>query len=275
MMKTIGRLWGAACILAISGCADVTFPRSRLSVNPVVTTVTMATCDGTVPCYASMAAVPPETLLPEIYTVSPVVYWEYQNAVGSSRMTYYGNRAEESFVLEISGPSNASRTAIATSQPSFFPQYNVHVTPGFRLGADGDCGHRADLHSQHTAKSVLFVEYRGLTEVSVSRAGGDDDRQAECIEEPCPVNNFENALYNAYDPGGCDGGGAGGGGSTASGTAYAVGDYTGGETVDWGTGVGNGGASGCGTYAKVERVCFEYMSDLEGWIQVCGFATMC
>lgn len=274
-MKTIAGLWGAACIVAVSGCADATFPKAQVSVHPVVNTVTMATCDGTVPCYASMDAVPPATLLPEIYDISPVVYWDYEDAVGSSRMTYYGNRAEETFKLDIFGPSSASRTALATSQPSFLPQYNVHVTPGFRLGADGDCGHTADLKSQHTAKSVLFVEYRGLTEVSVSRAGGDVDRQAECIEEPCPVNNFENALYNAYEPGGCDGEGGGGGGSTASGTLFAVGDYTGGETVDWGTGAGNGGTSACGTYAQVERVCFEFMSDLEGWIQVCGFATMC
>jgi len=89
--------------------------------------------------------------------------------------------------------------------------------------------------------------------------------------------------YDIYDPGyyGSESctesptGESGGGGSGGSGTQYSPGDSTGGETVDWGTGVGNGGSSACGATALVEYVCIDIMTDT-GWSEWgCGYVTSC
>lgn len=97
------------------------------------------------------------------------------------------------------------------------------------------------------------------------------------------VSGFD---YDPYDPalthtdgGGedCGSEGGGGGGSTGTGTQYEPGDSTGGETVDWGTGVGNGGTSVCGQTAIVEYVCIDLWDDATGtWVEYsCGYATTC
>lgn len=87
--------------------------------------------------------------------------------------------------------------------------------------------------------------------------------------------------YDPYSSGGntsCgddDGGGTGGDGEDNTGTQYKPGDYTGGGTVDWGTGIGNGGTSKCGATAVVEYICIDLMT-AGGWVEwSCGFATTC
>ena len=86
--------------------------------------------------------------------------------------------------------------------------------------------------------------------------------------------------YDPYDNGfsdeeDCPPGGESGG-STGRGTQYEPGDSTGGETVDWGTGTGNGGASACGSTAIVEYVCIDVWVDGVGWVEwSCGYATTC
>lgn len=104
--------------------------------------------------------------------------------------------------------------------------------------------------------------------------------------ELLPEGGLNDVYDDGYDPyfGGnddCtsvyDGGDGGGSGSdTGSGTQYAPGDHTGGETVDWGTGVGNGGKSACGATAVVEYVCIDYWVEGVGWVEwSCGYATTC
>ena len=98
----------------------------------------------------------------------------------------------------------------------------------------------------------------------------------------------ENSIYaETYDPyvggdleddfGGTDCGGGGGSGESSAGTQYEPGDNTGGETVDWGTGVGNGGTSVCGTTAIVEYICIDIWDPATGtWSEwSCGYATTC
>jgi len=88
------------------------------------------------------------------------------------------------------------------------------------------------------------------------------------------------AGYDPYDPAGegdCSDSGTGDGGDIAgSGTQFEPGDYTGGETVDWATGVGNGGVSVCGAAALVDFVCIDEWVDGEGWVEWdCGYVTTC
>lgn len=68
-----------------------------------------------------------------------------------------------------------------------------------------------------------------------------------------------------------------GGSGSGSGTYYQPGENTGGETVDWGTGQGDGGTSVCGADAVVEYVCIDIFNEETGqWESYsCGYATVC
>jgi hypothetical protein len=124
----------------------------------------------------------PDWIKPKIYQIRPTVYWEGTTAVGSSMMVYYGNRAEESFVLTITGPSTATRTAEASSNQPILADYNNHVTPGFRLETPNrkTCGHLAQLTSQHTAITTIWLEWRGFGQLVTTRPGDDSDSQPDC-----------------------------------------------------------------------------------------------
>jgi len=102
----------------------------------------------------------------------------------------------------------------------------------------------------------------------------------------CDREELTQLTYSPYDDGGgyysdCAGGGGstgdGSGGDTGSGIQYQPGDYTGGETVDFGTGKGNGGSSVCGATAVVEYACIDEWDPEKGeWSQwACGYVTSC
>ncbi|HEX8451882.1 MAG TPA: hypothetical protein VF647_07290 [Longimicrobium sp.] len=80
-----------------------------------------------------------------------------------------------------------------------------------------------------------------------------------------------------YDPSDPNGDGCGDGtGGQASGTQFQPGQATGGETVTWSGGVGNGGTSVCGSLAVVEYVCIDVWDEEAGWVEWdCGYATTC
>ncbi|MDB4951589.1 MAG: hypothetical protein JWM27_4238 [Gemmatimonadetes bacterium] len=87
----------------------------------------------------------------------------------------------------------------------------------------------------------------------------------------------DNGYSDAYDPyaSGSDCSDTGGDGSIGSGIQFVPGDYTGGETVGWSTGIGNGGASACGLAAQVEYVCVEVLVGTEWKDWGCGYVTTC
>jgi hypothetical protein len=94
-----------------------------------------------------------------------------------------------------------------------------------------------------------------------------------------PTGFITQASYEPYETGGeddcADGSPPDGGENQGSGIEYGPGDHTGGETVDWNTGVGNGGSSECGPTAVVEYVCIDTWNG-EGWTEwSCGYATTC
>lgn len=100
------------------------------------------------------------------------------------------------------------------------------------------------------------------------------------------TNEIQDPSYDPYDagsgdcesgePGGEGGGGDGSDGQGTGGTQYQPGDNTGGETVDWGTGIGNGGTSACGTRDIVDYVCIDVWVDGAGWVEwACGYVTTC
>jgi hypothetical protein len=61
-----------------------------------------------------------------------------------------------------------------------------------------------------------------------------------------------------------------------AGTQYIVGDYTGGQTVDFHTGIGTGNPSVCGSATRVIKVVLEVFDD-QGYLvnSIEGYATTC
>ena len=132
--------------------------------------------------------------------------------------------------------------------------------------------------TQHTAG--WNVRGFGIVAASLRTTG-----EASCPDpQPCLTNggtqvtdspggpNSESGGYDPYSPTESSCNGEGGEGS---GTQYYPGDNTGGETVDFGTGMGNGGQSACGEAAVVEYVCLD-IYDGEHWMGfACGYVTTC
>jgi hypothetical protein len=225
-MLTRSRWWGAGlAVLGLVGCADGVVTGARPAVSPA-RSVHSAECDPSVPCFDSPDDVPKEWS-PRIYDVSPIVYWDGSTAIGSSRMSYYGNRAEEKFTLTITGPSTASRTAESASNGGILPDNYVHSTNGFPLTAPGgSCGHLANLTSQHFATTTIWITYRGFGSTTVSAPGGDSSRQPDCScggeggggpDDP----GVESVTEDGYTPANCTAGGGPGERATRL-TCYTV-----------------------------------------------------
>ena len=102
-----------------------------------------------------------------------------------------------------------------------------------------------------------------------SGGGGADTRLIDDVDyDPYdPMMSMSPVLSMSTDGGDCGGGG----------TQYQPGDYTGGETVDWGTGEGNGGTSACGDQAMVDYVCIDVYNEETGFGEEwgCGYVTTC
>jgi hypothetical protein len=101
-----------------------------------------------------------------------------------------------------------------------------------------------------------------------------------CGEEDTSIyTDLEDPGYDPYndDSGSCGSGASGDPPTPGSGIQYNPGQNTGGETVDFGTGRGNGGTSVCGETAIVDFVCFdEYNEDTGEWEEWgCGYVTTC
>lgn len=113
------------------------------------------------------------------------------------------------------------------------------------------------------------VAYRGALRSRRTACDGDT-----------PVTNVgyeEYEPYEPFSPGDEDCTSTGGGSGGGSGIQFQPGDYTDGETVDWHTGVGNGGVSVCGQAARVEYICIDQYDESVGmWYPWgCGYATTC
>lgn len=111
---------------------------------------------------------------------------------------------------------------------------------------------------------------------TITRWGRDSDSNGGGSCDGMDANT-RRVYYDPYseEPQSCTGGDGSGSGGGGSGTQYYPGDSTGGETVDWGTGRGNGGVSKCGASAVVEYICIDYW-DGQRWVEwSCGYATTC
>lgn len=103
---------------------------------------------------------------PTVYSTHPVVYWttyDKRIAVGTSKMHFYGNRAEEKLEISIAGPTpESSGEKHIVGRQHFFFDYYEHESPAFNQAVPGSCGNVANLKSLHSAFSSFFIQYKGF-----------------------------------------------------------------------------------------------------------------
>jgi hypothetical protein len=267
------RKTAVASLVLLAACADVTLPRAA-SPSQLPSASSPHTLNAT-----DAAA---EYGMARIYNVSPLVYWQGSVVNASASMDYWGNSADQVLTLTLSKATSQVYTREAKSHEGYmWPDNHTLTTPGFTAAVSGTCGHVANLASHHVAKVVFIVDIQNFTELStVETSGGAHAAQPNCASSTCTstVSNDEPSLGGDFDPylpdmtTNCDGGAGSG---TSGGTQYGVGDYTGGQTVDWKTGKGTGKPSECGDQARVDYICVEYDTGF-GWKSLgCGYITTC
>lgn len=200
-------------------------------------------------------------------------------AYSEASARFFGNRASVEAILDLRDGNTFFPSVSAVESASGLAPVVVSGSARASRSISKQCGHTADAAGKFTAA----IEYSLRGEFKISSAGStrwDHSSQPPCSSS-CDTRVIDDPGYGDYDPynpenpiePGCDSGGGGSGGG--SGTYYHAGDSTGGETVDWSTGQGNGGSSACGDAAVVEYVCIDVW-DGEGWREWgCGYVTTC
>lgn len=199
---------------------------------------------------------------------SHVQYWVNINAVGPRLFTFYAPHVRQTYL----------------GKGVYRYRMTIGKSHDGQWMAEGSWTGRCIGFGQWGIGKVLTFEgtiWRVSDDLACGGSGGGGDTGLAEVS----YYGDEYDPYSAYETtnsGGADcptGGGGSGGGDTdsGSGTQYQPGDYTGGEMVDWGTGIGNGGTSECGLAAQVEFVCIdEYNPDTDEWEHWgCGWATTC
>lgn len=260
-------------LLLVPGCMDAT--RATGHTPAPGSPVEALAWDGyDAPSFTSLAEVPAEYYGAEVRTTSLTIRWVGNVANAYASMTYYGNRGSQHLTVTVMKDySEVTRNEIVDhARSTIIPSERSMGTPLPTVVPEA-CGQLATLKVLYAARVVAFVTSE-FTQFSFDDAQRFDDApQPDCApDEPCSVDTYADHNYDPYAGDDCGDSGNDGGGS---GTQYYPGDYTGGETVDWESGTGNGGTSACGTAARVHWLCIEILTEHDGWVEVCGYATAC
>lgn len=202
-------------------------------------------------------------------------------------------RQETTGSLDIGGtnwPINHEEDTGVFFSTGFYGQFYIDAVQCQYVPAHGTFDTEHTAGGQILGQKFLVQAYHTQAEASC------DPQHIPCYQMPgltggggiIPPGGVDNypAYSESYDPygesgtpddGTCDAsGGSGGGGGTASGIQYHPGDSTGGQTVSWSSGQGNGGSSACGGAAVVEYACIEQWTSSGEWqVWGCGYITTC
>ena len=272
--KLVIALGGAAAIasVGISGCHD------RLPTEPSPVPPAKPSLSG-YPTEAEYAEMPSEfRTAPSIFATWVDAGFVSNRAYGRAWMQYFANYAKITLpVTLLYGNRQVTSTTGITELSSLLPA--VREMDGYAfLGVSGSCGHTVN------ATGIFFVRHQFPLSKGWFPWGEESESKDDSAMQPaCTCGEATSLTDAAYDPYAGDGPESpclepgSSGGSGGSGTQFSPGDHTGGETVDWQTGIGNGGTSACGADAVVEYVCIDiWNSETQRWEEWgCGYVTMC
>lgn len=198
------------------------------------------------------------------------------NAWVRGTMAYDAYHGRISATATLRDDAQTTQRTFAPQEQHTFWSYSNTLTAEWPILVSKSCG--TILEADVTYEAWWRGIGGGGAELVLDRAVAEDSPQSS--QPRCgdckPDNTIQPVVYEpGYDPYADPTNCGGGGGSGGSGKQYAPGDYTGGETVDWGTGIGNGGTSACGENAVVDYVCIDYW-DGTAWVNWgCGYVTTC
>lgn len=271
--RLVVALGGAATIasVGISGCND------RLPTDPSPVT----------PATPSLSGYPTEeeyAQMPSEFRTGPGIlrYWvdagfTASRAWAAAGMDYYATDGTVTVqgTLFRNDRFITSSTGIS-SESSFLPAHRS-LTAYTSMGISGSCGYMVNSHGKFDILNKFLLKSQWLKWGESTRT-----RDTTAVQPPCTCTEATTLQSSAYDPysDGDDGSmpcGDSDSGGEGSGIQFKPGDNTGGETVDWTTGKGNGGSSECGAAAVVEYVCLDSWNEekkqFEEW--GCGYVTTC
>lgn len=270
LLKVVAML-GLATTLAsigIAGCHDT------VPVEPKLTAPQEAAL-ATYPTKEQFAAMPSEFR----QTAQILDYWVDAGfaggrAYGSAGMRYLANYGKITVPVTLLYNNAEVTSTTALSEKTHFLPAVRNLDAMATLATNGSCGHTVNANALFEVHNQFLLSKSWLIWGRTGISGSDSDKQPACS---CSGTiKLTNAKYDPYSTGQGDGD-CDSGGSDGSGTQYQPGDYTGGETVSWSTGAGNGGVSLCGDDAMVDYVCIDYWdAGRQRWVQWgCGYVTTC
>ncbi|MCR4338897.1 MAG: hypothetical protein NUW01_03310 [Gemmatimonadaceae bacterium] len=271
--KLIVALGGAMVVasVGISGCEDyelpvapetVAAPEPRLSQYPTETQ------------YAEMPAEFRQK--PGIIRTWVDAGFVSSRAYGQAGMEFLANYAKITMPVTLLFNNSEVTTTVGYSEQAYFLPLTRELSANASVAVNGSCGYTVNAHAEFFIRNQFPLK-TGWFEWGQEGRSGD----ASNSQPACSCGEATMLLDAAYDPYSVDGVDSSCGSTGTSGgdggTQYYPGDNTGGETVNFHTGQGNGGTSACGAYAVVEYVCFDtWDAKTETWKEWgCGYVTMC
>lgn len=281
-VHTRSRFWssiargGSAMLLALlasSACQDTRLPTAP---TPLTAPALSASRYPTEEEYAEMPA--------EFRQAPGIIHFWVDagfvsnRAYGAAGMEYLANYAEVFVETTLLRDNQEITRTTGTEEHSFYLPATREISTSASVGVNGSCGHMVNVRGHGKIRNQFPLSKTGWFEWGHSgRSGHTSKSQPECT---CTdATSLQDAAYDPYSDGDdgsmpCDDLSIGG---TGSGILFQPGDNTGGETVDWNTGEGNGGTSACGAAAVVEYVCLDTWNEetqqYEEW--GCGYVTTC
>lgn len=270
VLKMMGMIGLAAAIasVGIAGCHDMPVePAAVAAPEPSL---------GLYPTEEQFAEMAPEfRTAPSIFAYWVRTAFVADEGVAWAWMQYWANYARLTLPLTLMfGNSEVTTSTGMTELASVIPATR-EMEARTSVGVYGSCGHTLN------ATGNFFVRHQ----VPIGKAwffwGEETATASATASQPdCTCKESTDLKYSSYDPyaesdpSGC---GSEGETSTGTGTQYGAGDLTGGETVNWNTGIGNGGTSACGEEAVVDYICIDVWNEqTQSWEEwSCGYATVC
>lgn len=273
--KHIARAGGAMLVAVIAGgaCQDNPLPTAPAPLAPPEASAYRY------PTEEEYAEMPSEfRQAPGIYRFWVDAGFLSGRAYGQAGMEYFANHAEIFVQATLLRDYREITSTTGTDEHSFYFPATRQITTSASVGVSSSCGHTVNARGHGKIRHQFPLSKAGWFQWGHAGLTGHNSAS----QPACTCTTTTSLDDPAYDPysDGDDGSmpcGESDSGGTASGIQFQPGDKTGGETVDWNTGKGNGGSSPCGAAAVVEYVCFDTWNpekqQFEEW--GCGYVTSC
>lgn len=197
-------------------------------------------------------------------------------AYAQAAMTYLANYATTTVTATLLYNNSEVTKSTGFEERSYYLPLTRQLSAATSVAVNGSCGYTVNGNARFYVHNQFPLSKTGWF------VWGRDSRTADqsASQPACSCGSTAPLQDAGYDPYASDGDSydcGTNGTSGGSGIQFHPGDNTGGETVDWNTGIGNGGSSVCGGSAVVEYVCIDVWNvETDSWQKwACGYATTC